>query len=110
LLLLTARPAACLSTGIDHFPRIRPWSAVLLGQAEAPGSLLRLDGRSLLRVLPIIVPAAAVFLIVRPPLPVVMGLEIWVMAFVCFRELGRPGGRQVALSVLARRDAHKSGA
>jgi uncharacterized membrane protein YbaN (DUF454 family) len=100
-LLLTARHAAHLSPGIDRFLRGRPWSAALLSQAEAPGSLLQLDPRTILKMLPPFAIAAAAFLIVRPPLPVVIGLEIGVMAFICFRELGRPGSREVALGARA---------
>jgi uncharacterized membrane protein YbaN (DUF454 family) len=101
-LLLAARHAVRLSPRIDHFWRRRPWLAALLSQAEASGSLLRLDRRSLVKMLLITVLAAAVILILHPPLPVVMALEIGVMAFVCFREaMGRLGGREVALGVPA---------
>jgi hypothetical protein len=48
-------------------------------------------------MLSIIVLAATVFLIVHPPLPVMMGLEIGVMAFVRLNEMGRLGDREVAL-------------
>jgi uncharacterized membrane protein YbaN (DUF454 family) len=97
-LLLTARHAAHLSPGIERFLRGRPWSAALLKQVEAQGGLMRLDQRSLLKMLPPLAAAAAAFAIVRPPLPVVLGLEMGVMAFVCFRELGRPDGREAALA------------
>jgi uncharacterized membrane protein YbaN (DUF454 family) len=97
-LLLTARHAAHLSPGIDQFLRSRRWSAALLKQVEAEGGLMRLDQRSLLKMLPPLAAAAAAFAIVRPPLPVVLGLELGVMAFVCFRELGRPDGREAALA------------
>jgi hypothetical protein len=52
-------------------------------------------------MLGITVVSAAAMLIVHPPLPVVMGLELGVMAFVCFQELGRPGGRKATLKVAA---------
>jgi uncharacterized protein len=100
-LLLTARHAAHLSPGIDRFLKSRPWSAALLKQLEAQGGLMRLDRRSLRKMLPPLGAAAAAFVIVRPPLPVVLGLEIGVMAFVCFRELGRPGVREAALGARA---------
>jgi uncharacterized membrane protein YbaN (DUF454 family) len=100
-LLLTARHAAHLSPGIDRFLRRRPWSAALLRQVEAQGRLMRLDQRTILKMLPPLAVAAAAFVIVRPPLPVVLGLEIGVMAFACFRELGRPDGREVALGARA---------
>jgi uncharacterized membrane protein YbaN (DUF454 family) len=96
-LVLTARHAAHVSPGIDRFLRSRPWSAALLKQVEAQGGLMRLDQRSLLKLLPPLGAAAAAFVIVRPPLPVVLGLELGVMAFVCFRDLGRPAVREAAL-------------
>jgi hypothetical protein len=44
--------------------------------------------------------AAAVSLIVHPPLPVILGLELGVMAFVCVRgAMERPVGRELALAV-----------
>jgi uncharacterized membrane protein YbaN (DUF454 family) len=99
-LLLTARHAVRLSPRVDRFLRCRRWSAALLSQAEAPGSLLRPDRRSLLKMLAITVVAAAVFLVIHPPLPVVMGLEMVVMAFACFPALGELGGKEFGLGVL----------
>jgi uncharacterized protein len=100
-LLLAAHHAVRLSPKMDRLLRRRTWSAALLRRADASGGLLRLDRRSLLKVLPIIVLTAAVLVIVHPPLPVVIGLEMGVMAFACFREMGRLGGREVALGVPA---------
>jgi uncharacterized membrane protein YbaN (DUF454 family) len=101
-LLLAARHAVRLSPNIDHFLRCRPWLAALLSQAEASGSLLELDRRSLMRMLPIIALTAALLVIAHPPLPVVMALEIAVMAFVCFRgATDRRDDLEVALGVTA---------
>ena len=74
---------------------------MLLGHADASGSLLRLNRRSIVRMLVITAFAAPDLLIVHPPLPVVLALEIRVMAIVCIRAMGRPGGRQVALGIAA---------
>jgi uncharacterized membrane protein YbaN (DUF454 family) len=101
-LVLAARHAIRLSPRIDHFLRRQPGLAAFLNQAEASGTLLRLDRRSLVKTLPITVLATAVLLIVHPPLPVVLVLEIGVMAFVCFREANaRLGDREIALAALA---------
>jgi uncharacterized protein len=100
-LLLATRHTVRLSPKIDRFLRRWAWSATLLDKAEASAALLRLDRRFLLKVLPIIVLAAATFLIVHPPLPVVIALEIAVMGLVCFREMARLGGREAALGVPA---------
>jgi len=101
-LLMGARHAVRLSPRIDQLLRRQPWLAAILSQAEASGSPLRLDRRSLVKMLLITVVAAAVSLILHPPLPVILGLELGVMAFVCVRgAMERPGGREVALGVAA---------
>jgi uncharacterized membrane protein YbaN (DUF454 family) len=100
-LLLAARHAVRLSPKLDRLLRSRAWSAAILRRAEASGGLLRLDRRSLLKTLAITVLAMVVLLIVHPPLPVVMALEIVVLAFDCFREMGWLRGREFALGVPA---------
>ncbi len=100
-LLLATRHAIRLSPKMNSLLRSQPWSDAILRKVEASGGLLRLDRRYLLRTLPIIVLAAAVLLIAHPPLPVVMALEIGVMAFACFKEMGRPGAREHTLRVPA---------
>jgi len=55
-----------------------------------------------MRTLPITVVAATVLLIVHPPLPVVMALEIGVIAIICIREaIGRLGDQKIVMGVLA---------
>jgi uncharacterized protein len=100
-LVMATRHAVRLSPWMDRFLRRRTWCAALLDNAEASGGLLNLDRRAFLKLLPIIVLAAAVLVIVHPPMPVVMVLEIALMAFIGFREMRRLGGREVALGVPA---------
>jgi uncharacterized membrane protein YbaN (DUF454 family) len=92
-LMLTVRHAARLSPQFDQFLRRQSWASALLDHVENSGSLLRLDARCLPQVLLFTVFAAAVFLILHPPLPVVMALELGVMAVVCFR--GAASGQDV---------------
>jgi uncharacterized protein len=96
-LLLATRHAARLSPGLDRFVRRQPWAAALLGQAESLENLLGLDRGSLLRMLAIGVIAVAVLLIAHPPWPIVMGLELGVMAFICLRQIAQKGEWNVAM-------------
>jgi uncharacterized membrane protein YbaN (DUF454 family) len=100
-LLLTARHAIRLSPSIERSLRSRPWSAEFLSRLERSGNLLRLDWRSFLKMLLIADCAVAVMFIVNPPLGVVIGLEIGIMAFVCLPEMGRQLGQESTLSVPA---------
>ena len=61
----------------------------------------RLDRKSLLKLLAISLAAAAVFLIIHPPLPVVLGLELVSMTFFCFRNGKRESDQETSLAVAA---------
>jgi uncharacterized membrane protein YbaN (DUF454 family) len=98
-LALAARHAVRLSPKLDRFLRSRTWSAAILRRALASGGLLRLDRRSLLKAFPIIALTAAILLVVHPPLPVVIALEVGVMAFACLQDLASARNRHVALVV-----------
>jgi len=101
-LLLAARHAVRLSPTVDDFVRQQPRLAAILNQAKAAEGFLRLDRQSLKKTLPIAVLAGAVLLIFHPPLPVVMALELGLMAFVCFRgAVSQPGKRELAPGVVA---------
>jgi uncharacterized membrane protein YbaN (DUF454 family) len=101
-LMLGVRHAVRLSPNIHHFLRRRTWLAPIFSDAEASGNLLQLDRRSLMWMLPIIVVATVVLLIVHPPWPVVIALEIGVMALVCLRgAIEQLGDREVALGLPA---------
>ncbi len=97
-LVLTVRHAARLSPQFDEFLRRQSWASALLDHVEGSGSLLRLDARCLPQMLLFTVFAAAILVILHPPLPVVMALELGVMALVCVRAAnGRPDAGAVAL-------------
>jgi uncharacterized protein len=98
-LLLATRHAIRLAPNLDRFLKSRPWSAAILRRVEASGGLLRLDRRSLMEVLPLVALTAAVLVFVHPPLPVVLGLEVAVMAFACLREMGLMDGRASIINV-----------
>jgi uncharacterized membrane protein YbaN (DUF454 family) len=97
-LVLTVRHAARLSPQFDQFLRRQSWAAALLGHVETAGSILRIDAQCLPQMLLVTVFAAAILLILHPPLPVVMALELGVMALVSIRAAnGRTDGGAVAL-------------
>lgn len=95
-LVLAARHAARLSPDLDRILRRQPWACALLSQVRSE-SLLGLDPRCLPRVLLASGLAAAVFLIVHPPLPVVMVVELGMMALVCLRAAGGPNDVELAV-------------
>jgi uncharacterized membrane protein YbaN (DUF454 family) len=98
-LLLATHHAVRVSPSLYSFLRRQGWSAVLIDRVEECGSHFRLDGQSLVKVLPCTVLAAAVLLVAHPPLPVVLGLEIGMMAFVFCQQIGRIGGSEPALAL-----------
>jgi uncharacterized membrane protein YbaN (DUF454 family) len=97
--LLSARHAVRISSKLDEFLRGQPWLAALRDLAEAHENLLRLDRRSLVKMLVFTAVAAPVLVIFHPPLPVMIGLELGVVAVICIRALGRPGDPEIALGV-----------
>jgi uncharacterized membrane protein YbaN (DUF454 family) len=101
-LVLTVRHAARVSPQFDEFLRRQSWAAALLDHADNTGSILRLDAERLPQVLLCTVFAAAMLMILHPPLPVVMALELGVMAFVCYRgTTGQAGAREMNVGVPA---------
>jgi uncharacterized membrane protein YbaN (DUF454 family) len=98
-LVLSARHAVRLSPRIDQFVRTQPWLAALVDQAEADGTPLLLDRQSLLRMVLFTALAAPVLVIIHPPLPVMIGVEIGVLAVICFRAMRRPGDPEIALGI-----------
>jgi uncharacterized membrane protein YbaN (DUF454 family) len=100
-LLLTAHHAVRVSPALDRFLRRQPWVAALLDRAAAPGGLMRLDRRTVLKLLPILVLTAVVLLLFHPPMPVVIALEMALMAFIGLREMGLLGAPRVAATAAA---------
>jgi uncharacterized membrane protein YbaN (DUF454 family) len=86
-LIMTGRYAVRVSPAIERLLLGQPWCAALLAQAEAHDGPM-LDWRSLTKMIGLSALFATVFLILNPPSPVVIGLELGLMAFLGWRELG----------------------
>jgi uncharacterized membrane protein YbaN (DUF454 family) len=100
-LVMTARHTVRLSPRIERILRRRAWSAALLCHAEEAGDRVGCEWQALLKMVLVTVLAAAVLLIVHPPLPVMIALEIAVLAFVLLRKLGETNPGEFALAVAA---------
>jgi uncharacterized membrane protein YbaN (DUF454 family) len=98
-LVLTGHYAVRLSPTLRRFLTRQPWFAPLVAEVERLECLRGLDRRSILKLAGIAALAVAVFLIIHPPLPVVLALEFGLMAFLCYRKMGRSG--PVALGLAA---------
>jgi uncharacterized membrane protein YbaN (DUF454 family) len=90
-LIMTGRYAVRVSPRIESLLRRQPWCASLLAEAEARSGA-PLDWCSLSKTIGLAVLFAAAILILHPPLPVVLALELGVMAFLASRERERSGG------------------
>lgn len=99
-LVLSARHAARVSPNIERLLASQSWCAPILSTDEEPGAFV-MDRKAILKMLPIIAGAVAVFLIVQPPLPVVLGLEVAVMAVMVLREMSRTGRSEAVVAVSA---------
>jgi uncharacterized membrane protein YbaN (DUF454 family) len=91
-LIMTGRYAARVSPTIERLLQSRPWSAALLAEAEARSGAT-LDWRAVTKTIGPAVLFAAAILVLHPPLPVVLALELGLMAFLAWREMERSGGR-----------------
>jgi uncharacterized protein len=89
--ILAARHAARVSPQFDRFLRRQPWAATLLGGTEDSADVLRLDAKCVLKLAAIALLAVAAFLVLHPPLPLVIGIEIVVMAILCLRAADAGG-------------------
>ena len=76
-------------------------SAVMRDRLAQDEQYLRDNVSSMAKMVGLAVLFAAAFLIVHPPLPIVVGLELALMAFLAGREVGQPGGLEVELDVVA---------
>jgi uncharacterized membrane protein YbaN (DUF454 family) len=85
-LILAANRAARVSPELDQWLKHYPWCHALLRRASGTGSLVPGDWRSLLKMLLITAVAGAAMALVHPPLPVMIGIEIGIVAFACLRE------------------------
>jgi uncharacterized membrane protein YbaN (DUF454 family) len=84
-LALSAHHAVRGSPALGEILRRKAWSAPLLEWVEAPENPLLPDPESLPKLMAIAALAAPVLWIVRPPLLVLIGLELGVMAYACSR-------------------------
>jgi uncharacterized membrane protein YbaN (DUF454 family) len=100
-LVMTARHTVRLSPRIERLLKRQPWTAALLSHAEDPRNRVGFDWRSLAKTLLITVLAAAALFVLRPSLPILIALEIAVMAFIGLRKVGGTEGWEVALEAAA---------
>jgi uncharacterized membrane protein YbaN (DUF454 family) len=87
-LIMTGRHAIHASPRIERLLRRQSWCNVLFVEANA-STRAALDWRSLSRMVGLGLLLAAGFWILHPPLPVVLGVEIGLMAFLAWRDFGR---------------------
>jgi uncharacterized membrane protein YbaN (DUF454 family) len=80
-LIMTARHAIRVSPGLGHMLMSQPWSAALLSSAET-GSGSKPGWRSVLNMSAGAAILAMAFLILQPPMPIVFGLELGLMALL----------------------------
>ena len=100
-LVLAASRAAHLSPELDRYLRRYSWCDSLLNQADTSEGVLSHDRRSVVKMLLLTAAAGAAFALVHPPLPVVIGLEIVVMTFVCLKEHNLLAGKEAACPAAA---------
>jgi uncharacterized membrane protein YbaN (DUF454 family) len=87
-LIMTGRHAVHASARIERLVRRQQWCADLLAPAEPPTGP-KLDWRSLSRMIGLGLLLAAGFWILHPPLPLVIAVELGLMAFLGWQELSR---------------------
>jgi uncharacterized membrane protein YbaN (DUF454 family) len=92
-LILTGRHAARAFPGIERRLTGRSWCAALFTAVGIPSDPV-LDRRSLWKMIGLEVLVTAGSLILHPPLPVVLGLELGLIVFLGWRELDRSVGRE----------------
>jgi uncharacterized membrane protein YbaN (DUF454 family) len=93
-LILTGRYAARVSPGIERLLIGKPWCAALLTDVEIPPGPT-LDRRSLWKMIGLAILFTVGSLILQPPLPIVLGLELGLTVFLAWRELDRSAGHEL---------------
>jgi uncharacterized membrane protein YbaN (DUF454 family) len=88
-LILTGRYASRVSSTIKRLLKSRPWCAAMFAEVD-PSSGRAKKGRPSWKTIGLAILGAAGFLVLRPPLPVAIGVELALMAFLGWRELSRP--------------------
>ncbi|MBV8557030.1 MAG: DUF454 family protein [Planctomycetaceae bacterium] len=100
-LMLTAHHLIRSSPTVHHWLLRIPRVGDLIRKLEAPGGL-KLDRRLLLKAIGLGLLAAAAFLIIHPPLPLVIALELGLMAFFGLNELEELADGELGLEVLTK--------
>ncbi len=85
-LIMTAKYAARVSPGFERLVEDRPWLASLLAQAEDQEEQ-PIDWRAIGRMIGLAALFVAAIVILHPPMPIVLAVELGVMAFFAWREI-----------------------
>jgi uncharacterized membrane protein YbaN (DUF454 family) len=94
-LVMSVRYAVRVCPGFEQRLMRQTWCATWLPKAESPAGAT-LDWRSSLPMVGLSALVAAAFIIIQPPYPVVIGLELGLMGLFGWLELGGPRCLQVA--------------
>jgi uncharacterized membrane protein YbaN (DUF454 family) len=97
-LLLAGHYACRSSPTIRRILSRQRWYVAMSGHAASSGHIPGLDRQSFAKLLAISALSAAAFLVIHPPLPVVLGLELVSMTFFCFRNVHRESAREARLA------------
>lgn len=85
-LIMTAKYAARVSPSFERLVEERPWLSALLAQAEDPEGQ-PIDWWATGRMIGLAALFVAAIVILHPPMPIVLAVELGVMAFFAWREL-----------------------
>jgi uncharacterized membrane protein YbaN (DUF454 family) len=99
-LIMSARYAVRVCPRFEQLLMRQTWCATWLPKAEDPAGPT-LDWRSSLPMIGLSALVAAAFIIIQPPYPVVIGLELGLMGLFGWRELSGPRCLEVAASATA---------
>lgn len=98
-LIMTGRHAALASPRIERLLRRHPWSAALLAEDATAGPAF--DWASLAKMLGLAALLAAMIWLLHPPLPVVLALELGLMAVLGLFEWLRSAPAELGLDLIA---------
>lgn len=85
-LIMTAKYAARVSPGFERLVEERPWLSALVAQAEDHEEQA-IDWLAIGRMIGLAALFVAAIVILHPPMPIVLAVELGVMAFFAWREL-----------------------
>lgn len=90
--IMTGRYAIRVSPRIERLLKGQPWFAAMLAEA-GDSSGPNFDWRSTSRMIGLAALLVAAILVLHPPLPIVLALELGLMACCAWREMARKPGR-----------------